>query len=87
MSRPNTFAAACQPKKIVASSDVGGKTEPAASLARKKEPAGVNLGMQHSVDELQAFSYGQSANAGRDMVLRRPIISESTRCPCAGRDL
>jgi len=75
MSRPHTFAAACQPKKIVASSDVGGKTEPAASLARKKEPAGVNLGMQHSVDELQAFSYGQSAHAGRDMVLRRPMRS------------
>jgi hypothetical protein len=75
MSRPHTFVAGCQPKKLVASSDVGGKTEPAASLARKKEPAGVNPGMQHSVEDLQAFSYGQSAHGGRDMALRRPVRS------------
>ena len=76
MSRPHTFAAACQPNKLlVTSSDVGGKREPAASLTLKKELGGVNIGMQHSVDELHAFSYGQCAHGGRDIALRLPVRS------------
>lgn len=74
MSRPHTFAAACQPRKLVTASDVGGKRE-SASLTRKKEPAWVNVRMQQSVDELHAFSYGPSVHGDRDVALRRPARS------------